>query len=60
MSKVVTLEDRFFALVRPKPQKKKRHCMRCQKVFISDGAHHRVCAPCKVVNDQMGASSVVS
>lgn len=27
-------------------QKGKRTCLRCDKLFISDGAYHRICSHC--------------
>lgn len=31
----------------PKPARKERRCMTCAKPFLSEGAHNRMCAPCR-------------
>lgn len=31
----------------PQPGTARRMCLRCQKMFDSEGAHNRICAPCK-------------
>lgn len=28
---------------------KKRRCLGCQKAFVSEGAHHRICDNCKML-----------
>ena len=30
-----------------KPGTTRRPCLRCQKMFDSEGAHNRICGPCK-------------
>lgn len=37
--------DAFSLEIKPKTQRK---CLSCQRAFASDGAHHRVCDPCKL------------
>lgn len=31
----------------PPPGTTRRACLRCQKMFDSEGAHNRICQPCK-------------
>ena len=31
----------------PQPGTTRRACLRCQKMFDSEGAHNRLCQPCK-------------
>jgi len=33
--------------VEPKPNTTPRACLRCKKTFDSEGAHNRLCAPCR-------------
>ena len=43
--------DRHRAQLRkpdgPQPGATRRACLRCQKMFDSEGAHNRICQPCK-------------
>lgn len=32
----------------PKPAKKERSCLRCNRTFVSEGAHVRLCGGCRV------------
>jgi len=36
---------------RPRPQPQQRRCLKCDRMFPSEGAHHRVCDPCKWTED---------
>lgn len=31
-------------------EKGKRSCLKCDKIFITEGAHHRICSDCTVSN----------
>lgn len=33
-----------------KRQKKKRRCLRCQRLFVSEGRFNRVCSKCSELN----------
>jgi ribosomal protein S27AE len=41
--------DYFYSLVKPKSPRKKRPCLRCRKVFLSDSSGNRMCAQCKEI-----------
>jgi hypothetical protein len=36
---------------RPRRVSKRRRCLRCDRVFASEGAHHRLCRTCRQVLD---------
>ena len=38
--------DYFWSLVQPAEKKKKRKCMKCQRMFDSSGSGHRMCGRC--------------
>ena len=33
--------------VRRRTRMKRRHCLRCDRPFLSEGPHHRLCQPCR-------------
>jgi hypothetical protein len=41
----------FHALHTPKPEPKKRTCLRCDKKFNSKGKYNRICEPCTLANE---------
>lgn len=51
-----TGEGYFWSLCHPRPGKKQRTCLKCQRKFISDGPSHRKCAQCgegRLVNPRL-------
>jgi ribosomal protein S27AE len=44
-----TFDSYFYSLVKPKTPRKKRGCLRCAKVFLSDHYGNRVCAQCREI-----------
>ena len=38
----------------PPLKPKKRACLRCERMFNSDGAHNRICVACKDINKECG------
>lgn len=41
--------DYFYSLVKPRTPRKKRACLRCSKVFLSDHYGNRICAQCREI-----------
>jgi hypothetical protein len=37
--------------------KKKRLCLRCEKMFLSKGPYNRVCERCSLLNERMATST---
>jgi hypothetical protein len=54
MQNITRSEEYFNSLIAPPKVKKKRSCMKCRKVFISDSAGHRICTECKVAIATLG------
>lgn len=38
------------APLRAKPLKKRRECLRCERMFLSKGFHNRICPKCKDIS----------
>jgi len=45
----MNFESYFYSLIKPKTPRKKRGCLRCSKVFLSDHYGNRVCAQCREI-----------
>lgn len=45
--------SRRYAVALESGHKQRRRCLKCREPFISDGAHHRLCTPCRVVNARL-------
>lgn len=55
MNKNITRSEEYFnSLIGRKSERKKRSCMKCRKVFVSESAGHRLCTECKVSIETMG------
>jgi ribosomal protein S27AE len=45
----IDFNEYFYSLVKPRTPRKKRGCLRCQKVFLSDHYGNRICAQCREI-----------
>lgn len=53
----------FYSLVRPKPERKKRRCLRCRKEFIAckvGADNNRICGECHQITDNVGFLATVT
>ena len=39
----------------PNPRRRMRHCLRCRHPFVSEGAHNRMCTPCRQAASEIDA-----
>ena len=49
MKNGIEFNEYFYSLVKPRTPRKKRGCLRCHKVFLSDHYGNRICAQCREI-----------
>ena len=48
----------FYSLVRPRAERIKRHCLKCNIHFVSRGAGNRICSSCAEQNSRKNINAV--
>lgn len=59
-SKALTARDRQQFNADMEHKRKERPCMTCQRTFVSDGPHNRMCSHCRNLGDDTLAHSFIN